>query len=308
MAVKRRLTFYAWADTSEAHPFDRLRAAAEVGSLKRNEVVLDQGDDALTAVDIVDSGGADQATKLLLHALHGPGSRPSEWGPGEGTRTIQIGADRYTAFTSHVTIWKDKVAAIDMHANAPGLGRLSTYFWKQAHERVAFRPLYRQDASERLRDLDGVRGFDFAIHDSHKIDQARRHGMLGSILPKRRFPSIQVSGGVSKKQPRDEYIDDAVAEELFKIADSAEELFDRMQIRGLSKTEKTPTGKKKSIYVNLLSERLKVERELESDRENPSLPIQEQAFDALDAARRSLQRGGELESALEARLALDAED
>jgi hypothetical protein len=297
VGVKRRLTFYGWADTSEAHPFDRLRAAREVGDLDPDEVVLEQTDGGLTAVDLVEVGDADTPTRLLLHALHGPDSRPSDWGPGEGTRIIEIGEGRYTAFTSHVEIWPDKVAAIDLHANAPGLGRLSQYFWKRATERVAFRPLYRQDASERLRDLDGVRGFDFSIHEPHKVQQARRHGMLGSLLPNRDFPSIYVSAGMSRKQPKDAYVDDEVAQELFEIADSAEDLFDRIE-----------TGKKKSVRVNLLSERLKVEAELNNDRNNPSLPVQGDAFDALDGARAELQRDGELQAAVEARLALDAGD
>jgi hypothetical protein len=307
VAVKRRLAFYAWADTSEQHPFERVKAAEAVQGLGSDEIVLDQGDDALTAVEIVSPGDDNDATELLLHALHGPGARPSEWGPGEGTRTIQIGQGRYTAFTSHVTIWKDNVAALDMHANSPGLGRLSTYFWKQATERVAFRPLYHQDTAERLKDLDGIRGVDFSIHEPHKIVEARKRGMLGSVLPRRSFPSIQVSAGMSRKDSHDAYLDDELAEEFFAIADSAEEFFDRITIRGLSKTEKTKTGKKKAVDINLLSERLQDEGMLESDSDNPSLPDQSTAFAGLAAARRAFDQDGKLQAAVEARLSLDAE-
>jgi hypothetical protein len=306
VAVNRRLAFYAWADTSEKHPFQRVSAAEAVGQLDPDDVVLDQGDEALTAVEIVAVGDENEPTKLLLHALHGPGSRPSEWGPGEGTRTIQIGEGRYTAFSSHVTIWKDKVAALDMHANSPGLGRLSTYFWKQATERVAFRPLYDQGTAERLKDLDGIRGVDFAIHEPHKIAEARKRGMLRSVLPQRKFPSIHVSAGMSRKQPHDAYIEDELAQELFEIADSAEEFFDRITIRGLSKTEKTKTGKKASVDINLLSERLQLERAIDSDSENPSLPDLAKAFAALMAARQHFDQTGELQAAVEARLALDS--
>lgn len=112
---------------------------------------------------------------------------------------------------------------------------------------------------------------------------------------------------MSRRQPHDAYVDDELAAEIFEIADSAEQFFDRITIRGLSKTEKTKTGKKKSVEINLLSERLQVERTLESDPENPSLPGLDVVFDALAAARQSLQ-GGALEAAVEARLALDTSD
>ncbi len=306
MAVKRRLTFYAWADTSENHPFDRVKGASGVHALDPDEIVLDQGEDTLTAVEIRSPGDGTRPTQLLLHALHGPGSRPSQYGPGEGTQPIQIGEGRYTAFTSHVAIWDDKVAAIDMHANAPGLGRLSTYFWNQVQERVAFRPLFNQDMAERLKDLEGIRGVNFSIHEPHKIVQARKLGMLGSVLPKRNFPSIHVSAGMSRRDPHDAYVDDEIAAELFEIADAAEQFFDSMRIRGRSKTEKTAKGRPKTVEINLLSQRLHIERELDSDAENPSLPQQAEAFGALDAARTVLAGDGRLQAAVEARLGFDA--
>jgi hypothetical protein len=305
MSVDRRLTFYAWADTNEKHPFDRLAAAATVQRLSKGEVVLDHGEDELTAVEIVAVGRANSPTKLLLHALHGPSSRPSEYGPGVGTRTIQIGKDRYTAFTGHVSIWADKIAAIDMHANCPGFGRLSAYLRHSGDQKVVFRPLFVQETAERLKDLEGIRGVDFAIHEPVKVTQARKRGMLRSLLPSRKFPSIHVAAGMSRREPRDAYFEPEVEEELFELADSAEQFFDRLIIRGLSKTEKTPTGQKKSVEVNLLSERLHIATSLEHDPENPSLPIRDLTFSELNRARRQLDRDGKLAAAAEARLALD---
>lgn len=307
MPVDRRLTFYAWADANEKHPFDRLLAASAVKALGKGDVVLDHGQDELTAVEIVSAGKEASPTKLLLHALHGPGSRPSEYGPGEGTRTIQIGKGRYTAFTGHLLIWPDKIAAIDVHANSPGLGRLAVYFRKQTNQRVVFRPLYNQGAAQRLKDLDGIRGVDFGIHEAHKIIQARKRGMLRSLLPSRKFPSIRVSAGMSRKQPKDSYLEQEVEDELMALADSAEQFFDRLIVRGLSKSEKTKTGKKKSVQVNLLSERLHIARSLANDANNPSLPRQDVAFAALSKARSKLDGSGELEAAVEARLSLDDE-
>jgi hypothetical protein len=198
MSVDRRLTFYAWANVNEKYPFDRLQAATTVAALGKTDIVLDHGSDELTAVEVISRGKGNAPTKLLVHALHGPGSRPSEYGPGEGTRTIQIGKGRYTAFTGHMVIWPDKIAALDLYANCPGLGRVAVYFRKQVNQRVVFRPLYNQGAANRIKDLDGIRGVDFAIHDPHKIVQARKRGMLRSILPSRKFPSIRVSAGIDR--------------------------------------------------------------------------------------------------------------
>lgn len=307
MSVDRRLTFYAWADTNQRHPFDRLKGATTLRGLGNGQIVLDHGDDELTAVEIISVGTKTAPTRLLLHALHGPGSRPSEYGPGVGTRTIQIGKGRYTAFTGHVLIWGDKVAATDLHANSPGFGRLAVYFRRQAEERVVFRPLYNQATVDRLKDLEGIRGVDFAIHESHKVVQAQKRGMLGSLIPPRRFPSISVAVGMSRREPKDSYIEPEVEEELLGLADHAEQFFDRLVVRGLSKTQKTATDRKKSIKVNLLSERLHVERSLESDQVNPSLPDQDQVFGALASARTKLDKSGALEDAVEARLSLDDE-
>lgn len=296
---------YAWASTKENDPFQRLAVAQTLENLSTSDLVDDRDAETLTAVEVIKAGSAQDPTQLLLHGLHGPGNRPSDWGPSDGARVINIGSDRFTAFTSHVCIWDDKIAAVDMHANSPGLGRLSTYIWRKAEGRVAFRPLYKQDAAARLNDLDGIRGVDFAIHDSHKMTEARKSGMIGSLLPKKKFPSISVSAGMSRKDPQDAYIDDELAAELFEVSDRAEQLFDRITIRGHSKTARTKTDKKKTVEVNLLSERLQVEKTLDSDTDNPSLPAQSQVLKALDSAKRSFAQSGELQDAAEARLGLD---
>jgi hypothetical protein len=307
MAFNRRLVFNAWANSNDNHPFQRTAGAEALAALPVDETVLDHGDDFLTAVEIIAIGTEREPTQLLLHALHGPGSRPSRWGPGEGARSISIGENQYTAFSSHVALWADNIAALDAHANAPGLGRLSRYFFSLARERVVFRPLFEQDAARRLEDLDGIRGVDFAIHDAYKVERARANGMISELMPRKEFPSIQVSAGMSQKNAHDDYIDDAVADELFELADNAEQFFDRIKVRGLSKTLRTKTGQKQSIVVNLLTERLQVTKALDADVDNPSMPGRDGVFRALTAARRELEDdGNKLASAAEARIALDA--
>lgn len=59
--------------------------------------------------------------------------------------------------------------------------------------------------------------------------------------------------------------------------------------------------------MNLLSERLHIERSLAADQENPSLPKQDAVFDEIVKARKKLEKSDELEDAVEARLSLDEE-
>ncbi len=110
---------------------------------------------------------------------------------------------------------------------------------------------------------------------------------------------------MSRKEPKESYIDSEVEQELFELADSAEQFFDRLVVRGLSKTQKTETGQKKSITINLLSERLHVTESLDGDEENPSLPEQKAVFARMIAARKKFDKSGDLIKAVEARLSFD---
>ena len=51
--------------------------------------------------------------------------------------------DWYPADVTHVMIWPDGIAAQDLHANAPRLGRLSFYLRQQVQAYVSFEPLYQ---------------------------------------------------------------------------------------------------------------------------------------------------------------------
>ena len=76
VAVNRRLTFYAWADTNENHPFDRVGGASTLAGLDADEIVLDQGEEGLTAVEIVAVGDGVVPTQLLLQAVRRDGGHP----------------------------------------------------------------------------------------------------------------------------------------------------------------------------------------------------------------------------------------
>jgi len=302
--LKRKIVFSAWADTVEKQPFDRLAAAEALGGLKPDELVLDHGD-ALTAVELIEKGTQEEPTRLRLLALHDAANAPSAWGPGHGAHLINLGADQYSAFITHVSLWANKIAAHDAHANAPGLGRLASYLQRLADQKVMFRALYEQGLADQLEDLAGVRGVEFAIHNPHKVQTAE--GMVGSLIGHLapRAPSIRVRLGMGRRGPRDAYLDPEIAEKVHDFADKAEQFFDSLVIRGTSKTTKTEAGRPKTVEINLLSHRLSVEEQLPRDSDNPSVPDETALFRAVTRARNQLNGRGALAKAVEARILLD---
>jgi hypothetical protein len=303
--VKRRLVFSAWADAIEKQPFDRLAASDALSNLDPDEVVLEHGE-ALTAVEVIRRGSEDKATRLRLLALHDATSAPSAWRAGEGASVINLADGRYSAFITHVSLWPNKIAVHDQHANAPGLGRLAVYLHHQTKQKVVFRALYEQGLADQLKDLVGLRGLEVGIHTPHKA-QAIGNGMVESLLPKlaQKVPSLRVSLGMGRRGPRDAYIDPEVAELVYEVSDKAEQLFDSFKVSGKSKTIKTPKGQPKTVTVNMLSQRLSVATELPRDEENPSIPEEKSLFSAITRANRELRDSGALAAAEEARIVLE---
>lgn len=304
--VKRKLTFVAWADAVKKRPFDLAKASTGLAKIKPNDQVLAHGDD-LTAVDHIKPGTDAHATELQLLALHDADNAPSEWGPGTGAKQITIGKGSYAAFFTHVLIWPDNIAAFDAHVNAPGLARLADYIRHGTGQRIMFRALYEQGLKERLEDLAGYRSFEYGIHDPHKKAAISSSGMAGSILPKlwQQIPSMRVKIGMSRRGRRDAYLPPEIADEVIGMADAAEQFFDALIIRGASKTQKTEKGHPKQVEVNLLSQRLRVDREVTRDPGGGNLPERIAVFGALRKARRELDAAGKLEAAQEARIVLE---
>lgn len=310
-SVKRRLTFVAWADGSKKAPFDPVAAAKTLVALDPGEVVLEHSE-ALTAVEVVDSGGDGRPTQLLVLALHGYDDRPLTYEPGQVTKAITIGEDQYTAWVSHVSIWSDKIAAYDMYAAGPGLSRLSSYLRDKADEKVRFLPLYEQDLAQRLADLDGVRAVDFSIHSPTRLARVGTgHGMFSDLVESvraKKVPSVSVTVGVGRKSASDAYLDPEITDDVLDLAEKAEEFFDALVISGKSKAVLTARGKPKTVRINLLSQRLHVERDLPRIAGGGNLPEAAACFSAMDAARAQLDKTGALESAVDARLQLDASE
>jgi hypothetical protein len=201
----------------------------------------------------------------------------------------------YTADVTHVVIWPDGIAAQDMHRNAPRLGRLSYYIEKKLSGYVNFDPLYRPDMYEKLQRMKGqLRGVEFALTRPEYLSR-QRPGAFSTLLPAvygSKVPSIQVRVGMGRYGPRDQYLDGQTEDAIFAIADSADELVDKLIVRG-----KDPrTGRIDTI--NFLTERLSSNVTLERSSANPSLPDPDKTFAQMEGAYRRFQSEGKFWDAI----------
>jgi hypothetical protein len=304
--VSRKVRFVTWVDASKRQPFDRLEAASAVGQIPQDELVFEE-DASLTAVELVDVGSDSKPSCLAVLALRDFDNRPLGWGPGALPQPIQIGEDLYTADLAHAVIWGDKVAAIEVHPNSPGLGRLSRYLSEMTQQRVLFRSLYQPDLAERLADLEGLRGFEFGIYDPRKVQAARQTG-LSSLIPQAfgpRIPSFRVSAGVGRRGGQDARLDEEISDEVLRLAARADEFFDSLKLSGKSKSLKTPAGQPKTVQINLLSERLQVEHKFAAAEGGGNIPNRATVVSGFVAVRKQL--GDTLEKAVEARLSIEGQ-
>jgi hypothetical protein len=88
------------------------------------------------------------------------------------------------------------------------------------------------------------------------------------------------------------------------MSEVAEQFFDRMVIWGPSKTRKKRNGRPEQVRVDLLSERLRREREIKRI-DDGNLPDRDATFKALRDLRNELDADGKLQAAQEARIFLD---
>jgi hypothetical protein len=281
--VKRRLIFTQWEDASERAPFNRLEAAQRLADLPPDQTVLVHGTQT-TAVEVDQVGSDTEPTMLQLLALREYDNRPVDWGPGQGASPISMLAERYPADITHVVLWGDNLAAYDSYPNAPGLSRLSSYLRDRADARVHFSALYDPTIIEQLDDLEGVRAVTYGIHSHEKASAAANAGLLSGFAPPRfnpaTTPSLTVTLGMSRKGPRDEYLDPEVSEQMLQAAAHAEQLFDSLKVRGRSRS------RGRSVTLDLLSQRVAVETELPRAPEGGNLAARPAVYAALRQARR----------------------
>ncbi|MCW2930436.1 MAG: hypothetical protein JWM19_1398 [Actinomycetia bacterium] len=234
------------------------------------------------------SGSERQPAKVQLLALRNGDNRPAQWKPGEELTALSMPEDWYPSDVTHVMIWPDGIAAQDLHANAPRLGRLSFYLRHQVHAYVTFEPLYQPDMFTRLQQLRGrLRGVEISLTRPEYLDGNR--GVFGTLVPAvwgPRVPSVSVHVGMGRRGPRDRFLDEPTEEAIFEIAENAHDQVDRLVVAG-----KNPATNK-TERVNLLSERLQDKAEIPTRVDVPALPVADLVLDGLSAAYRMFRDQG----------------
>ncbi|MFC4087262.1 hypothetical protein, partial [Amycolatopsis samaneae] len=114
-----------------------------------------------------------------------------------------------------------------------------------------------------------------------------RSGAFGELIPAvfgSRAPSLNVQLGMGRYGPRDRFLDAGIEDAVFDIAEHAHEQVDRMVVGGINPT----TGK--AERVDLLNERVQIERNLPENPRVKSIPESDVAFLAIGEARVELDR------------------
>lgn len=297
--VARQLIYYTYSSVNAKPPFDypqSLTGLREKTDIDPNFAVV-ENNEVTTAVTVMSSGSKIEPAQLQLLALRDPDHRPSQWRPGQRLGPLPLLDGEYPADVTHVMIWPDGIAGQDIHANAPRLGRLSSFLRQKVGAYVSFEPLFQPDMFERLQQLRGqVRGVEMSLSRLPSVNDPNR-GAFGMLLPAvrgERAPSIGVRVGVGRYGPRDRYLDDATEEAIFQIAENAYDQVDTLIVRGRSRV----TGK--SDEVNFLGERLHVKVDLPPRADVPALPEESRVFEELALAYRSFRDQGLFERAIQA--------
>jgi hypothetical protein len=296
--VARQLIFYKWSNVSGKPAFEYHHALAEL----RDKIAGDpqfavmQNNEVTTAVDVATPGTETLPAHLQLLALRDEDNRPSQWKPGGQLSALSMPADSYPSDVSHVVIWPDGIAAQDLHANAPRLGRLSFYLRHQVHANVTFEPLYHPDMLVRLQQLRGrLRGVEISLTRPEYVEPNK--GAFSTLVPAiwgPRVPSLAVHIGMGRRGPRDRFLDEAAEEDIFRIAEDAHDTVDRLVVIG-----KNPTTNK-TERVNLLSERLQERAEISARTDAPGLPEADLVYQALETAYRAFRGQGLFDRAIQA--------
>jgi hypothetical protein len=295
--LKRRLIFHRWGSVLGRADFDpRDTAARLLREIDQDGdfAILDDGD-AVTAVEVVDIGGGDSPTNLRLFALRGANDRPFKWDSAGSVSPISLGAHEYPADVSHVSLWPDGVCAHDYAKNVPRISRLSHFLRRKMRDYVRFDALYREDMLEKLKAMQGqIRSVEVAMSQRHAGESTG--GVFGTLLPENfgeKAPSIRFSLGMGRYGPRDRYLDGETEEQVFALAEQADDFVSNMVIRGKNQH----SGRVET--VNLLHERLQVEAEFHGSRTVSSMPEPHEVFLALDNAYKEFQRDGRIASAVQ---------
>ncbi|WP_405673046.1 hypothetical protein OG848_25855 [Streptomyces canus] len=294
--LKRRLIFHRWGSVHGKPDFDPRDVAARLEAAIANDgdfAIFDAGD-AVTAVEVVEVGVGDAPTNLRLFALRGADNRPFKWDSAGSVSPISLRDHEYPADVSHVSLWPDGICAHDYAKEVPRISRLSLFLRRKMNSHVKFDALYREDMLDKLKAMKGqMRSVEVAMTQRHADASG---GVFGTLVPEsfgRKAPSIRFNLGMGRYGPRDRYLDGETEEQVFALAEQADDFVSNMIIRGRNRnSERVET-------INLLHERLQVETQFRQSSSVPSMPDPGEVFLALDQAYKEFQREGKLASAVQ---------
>jgi hypothetical protein len=281
--VTRKLVFNRWASINMQPQFVPNLVANGL-ALRTEEdanfAKLENDSDITTAVEVVDEGTDTTPSKFLLLALRQAINRPLQWEPGEPLGPLALLDSQYPADVTHVAVWPDGFAAQDFHTNAPRLGRLSYYLRHKMRAHVTFEPLYVEDMVRRLRSMRGqLRSVHIGMtKPEYAVKDNRAFAKLLPAAFGPEAPSLNVAIGMGRYGPRNRFLDQATEEAVFAVAEDAHDYVSSLIVKGVSKE----TGR--VVTINLLAERLHVERELPASVTMTNLPDSDATFQAMEEA------------------------
>ncbi|MGW1136968.1 hypothetical protein [Streptomyces zhihengii] len=294
--LKRSLVFHRWGSVHgkpNFNPRDVATNLINTVAADSDFAILDSGD-AVTAVEVVDVGTGDSPTNFRLFALRGAEDRPFKWDSAGSVSPISLRDHEYPADVSHVSLWPNGICANDSEKNVPRISRLSLFLRRKLASYVTFDALYRKDMIDKLNAMKGqMRSVEVAMVQQHG-DNA--NGVFGTLIPEnfgRRAPSIRFTLGMGRYGPRDRYLDSETEEQVFALAEQADDFVSNMIIRGRNHA----SGRVET--VNLLHERLQIQAEFRNSASVPSMPDPGEVFSALDSAYKEFQRDGKIASAVQ---------
>ncbi|MFJ6684681.1 hypothetical protein [Streptomyces werraensis] len=300
--LKRKIVFYRWLPSDPQRSFDLHRVIGDLAGYIAADptYAITQSNEVATAVEVVDVGDENSPTNIILYALRSPENRPLQWEPGQPISAIRLEDGQYPADVTHLSIFPNGYAAQDAHGYAPRPGRFSFFLRKKMREKISFEPLFTPDMIERMRHLKGrLRGANIAFTQAEYTGEPGGGGSLSVLWPqvlRQKVPVVRVDLSMGKFGPRDRYLDEVVDDAVFELAENANDQIDKLIVRG-----KNPqTGVVEE--VNLLKNRLQMERELAPSRDVPSLPDRSEVFFAIDQAYKEFFRNGVLDRAGHAQL------
>ncbi|WP_328754587.1 hypothetical protein OHA28_19315 [Streptomyces sp. NBC_00269] len=294
--LQRRLIFHRWGSVAGKPDFDPRAVSSALisaSSADSDFAIFDDGD-SVTAVQVASVGVGSEPTNLRLFALRGADNRPFKWDTTGSVSPISLSAHEYPADVSHVSLWPDGVCAQDYAKDVPRLSRLSLYLRRKMSSHVKFDALYHEDMVEKLKAMEGqMRSVEVAMARRHPETNGQ---VFGTLVPEnfgRKAPSIRFTLGMGRYGPRDRYLDGETEEQVFALAEQADDFVTNMIIRGRN----SATGRVETI--NLLQERLQVEQRFSRSSTVPSMPNPDDVFQALDQAYKDFEQNGKIASAVQ---------